>query len=251
MRDDLLDAQASVDWAVAQIPLLQQSLIDWQRGYPYAISRERDPKSDGDIVVAIQQTPLPLTFNAWFGAIFNSLRSSLDLLAAALAARNGEKTNRHRHFPIFDSLHDMIDPVIGIDGPERKKWLSQSERAAIKSLNPYKGGDATIWPLHQLDILRKHERLLSANPDVINSMMLGTARMKIGGAAPLERIDNKTILHRLGRGEFFAASKGNTLLALEVTFNEAAFDIAGEHVIGVTRRFAGRTNEIIKMFDVP
>ena len=164
MRDDLLDAQASVDWAVAQIPLVQQSLIEWQGGHPYLISREADPQSDGDIVVAIQQTPLPLTFNAWMGAILNSLRSSLDLLAASIAARNGEKSNSWRHFPIFDSLYEMIDPVRGIDGSERKKWLSENERAAIKALNPYKGGDETIWTLHQLDILRKHERLISAVP---------------------------------------------------------------------------------------
>ncbi|HXP05926.1 MAG TPA: hypothetical protein VN808_17540, partial [Stellaceae bacterium] len=153
MRSDLLDAQAAVDWAVAQIPLLQQSLIDWQRRQPYDIVRQPDPKSEGDIVVAAQQTPLPLMFNAWIGATLNSLRSSLDLLAAALATRNGKKPSSKTHFPIFASEQAMLDPLHGL---ESKKWLSNSERAAIKALRPYKGGDASLWPLHQLDILRKH-----------------------------------------------------------------------------------------------
>lgn len=77
MREDLKDAQAAVDWAIAQIPLMQQSLIDWQRRYPYDIVRKHDPKAARDVIVAIQRIPFPLTFNAWVGAIINSLRSSV------------------------------------------------------------------------------------------------------------------------------------------------------------------------------
>lgn len=249
MRDDLLDAQAAVEWAIAQIPLIQNALTEWQRGNPYVITRERDPEGSDDVVVAIQRHPLPLTFNAWFGAAFNSLRSSLDLLAASLAARNGEKTNRHRHFPIFDSVLDMIDPVHGIDGPERKKWLSQDERAAIKALNPYKGGDDTIWPLHEIDIVRKHERLISTAPRVLGYMMMGSARFTVGGTKALSYLNDKTILYRLGRQEPFSATEGNTLLALEVTFEESSFGLVGAHVIDVLRRFSARTSEIVGLFD--
>jgi hypothetical protein len=202
-------------------------------------------------VVAIQQTPLPLTFNAWFGATFNSLRSALDLLAASLAKRNGKKTNPYRHFPIFDSCYDMIDPVRGIDSKERKKWLSESERAAIKALKPYKGGDDTIWPLHEIDIMRKHERLISTTPRVLGYTMLGSARWRVGGTKALGYLDDKTILYRLGREEPFSAAKGNTLLALEVTFEEIALGLSGKHVIEVFRNFASRVDEIICTFDVP
>jgi hypothetical protein len=41
MRDDLLDAQAAVDWAVAQIPLLQQDFIEWQRRNPYSVVQSK------------------------------------------------------------------------------------------------------------------------------------------------------------------------------------------------------------------
>ena len=73
--------------------------------------------------------------------MINSLRSALDLLAAALATRNGEKPSPDTHFPIFACEQDIIDPLTGIEG---EKWLSKSDRATIKSFKPYRGGDSTI-----------------------------------------------------------------------------------------------------------
>jgi hypothetical protein len=43
MRADLLDAQAAVDRADSQIPVLQKRLIAWQRNRPYKIVVEPDP----------------------------------------------------------------------------------------------------------------------------------------------------------------------------------------------------------------
>jgi hypothetical protein len=249
MRDDLLDAQAAVEWAVTQIELLQDGLLKWQQRRPYGVVTERDPKSGEYLLVAVEKIPLPLTMNAWVGAILNSLRSSLDLLAVALAARNGEKTNRYRHFPIFNSLHDMIDPFHGIEGVERKKWLSQSERAAIKRLKPYHGGDGTIWPLHELDIVRKHERLISAKPGIDGVLLLGSARMTIFGTRAVERLNDKTILARLPPSEYFSASEGNVFPAISVTFNESALGLADEDVLPTLRRFTNRVAEIIATFD--
>jgi hypothetical protein len=42
----------------------------------------------------------------------------------------------------------MIDPVFGIDGKERKQWLSKNERAAIKAFRPYQGMSA--WLARQI-----------------------------------------------------------------------------------------------------
>ena len=46
MRDDLLDAQAAVDWAKTQIPLLQEGFLEWQKARPYRVVKEPDPQSD-------------------------------------------------------------------------------------------------------------------------------------------------------------------------------------------------------------
>ena len=245
MRDDLADASASINWAATQIPLLQQGFTDWQRSNPYRVIQERDSDSGNDVAVVYDQS-FPLTFNAWVGAIINSVRSSLDILAAALAIRNGIKPDQRTHFPIFGSMQDMIDPLDGIEG---KKWLSQSERATIKSLNPYHGGDDTIWPLHRLDIHRKHERLISVQPDVGGFLMIGRRHMHVGGAKAIKRLENKTVLLKLSPGEILDATQGNALLAVFVTFNETALGLADQEVATTLRKFATRVAEIVAMFD--
>jgi hypothetical protein len=141
----------------------------------------------------------------------------------------------------------MIDPLEGIEG---KKWLSTSERVAIKALKPYHGGDETLWPLHRLDILRKHERLLSTSPDVKGFLMIGR-HMHVGGTKAIKRVGNKTVLLNLSPGEILNATQGNTLLATFITFREATLGLDDEEVVTILRKFAGRVAEIIRLFDTP
>lgn len=189
----VLAAQAAVDWAVAQIPLFQNAFLEWNKD-PYELLKERDPENGDYLIVARLRHLLPLTFNAWAGAMINSVRSGLDLLAASLALRNGKRPSADTHFPIFPSEMDMIDPLTGIEG---KKWLSKGERATIKSLKPYRGGDSTLWALHRLDVMRKHQRLLSAQPDISGYRFTFNEgpriRITIGGGGSLgaPRVEDK------------------------------------------------------------
>lgn len=43
MKADLADALVPVEWAQAQIPVLQSRLLAWQHGHPYKIVAEPDP----------------------------------------------------------------------------------------------------------------------------------------------------------------------------------------------------------------
>jgi hypothetical protein len=148
----------------------------------------------------------------------------------------------------------MIDSLTDVEG---KKWLSKTDRTTIKALKPYKGEDHTIWPLHQLDILRKHERLISARPDVSGFLyQRGTpggeqGYMLISGLRGIERLEDKTILARVG-GETaprFDMMKGDTYVAAQITFNERGVGIADEEVATTLMRFAERVAEIIRLFD--
>lgn len=103
MRDDLLDAQAAICWAKSQIPKAQERWLEWQRSQPYAFTQEHDPQTGEELVIALEEKPLPLIANAEVGAIINSCRSSLDLLAAALALRNGPKPESNTYFPITEN----------------------------------------------------------------------------------------------------------------------------------------------------
>ena len=247
MRDDLLDAQAALDWAVTQIPSLQEAFLVWQRGNPYRIAQESDPDGGPDFAVAYQEKPLPRALNAWVGAIFNSMRSSLDLLAATLAVRNGKKPSSNTYFPFFASEQAMLDPVNGL---ESRKWLSASERAAIKALKPYRGGDAVLRTIHDLDIARKHERLITVSADVSGFLMLGNiSAWRVGGVKALKRLDHRTILTRLRPGEILYSTQGNTLLAVFIVFNEAAVGLVNEEVAHTLRKFSERIGDVISLFD--
>jgi hypothetical protein len=213
--------------------LLKQALDEWGKTGPYRKMRERDPQSGDYLIVAIEEKPLPLTFNAWVGAIINSLRSALDLIASALAKRNGKRPDSNRHFPIFACELAMIDPVLGIDNKERKQWLSDKERAAIKSLKPYNGGDQSLWLLHHLDIVRKHERLLLARPTLHGMTPLRDDRVLPFTASVVETRYGKTVLGRMLAP--VPITEGNTFLTLDIFVNETSLGITYEQTFPLLR----------------
>src|SRR6202035_3751909 len=91
----------AVDWAKAQIPILQDRLITWQRQRPYRIVAEPDPVDEQwDRLVAYPHIPLDPLIYGDVGAIINSTRTALDLLLSALLTSNGKNPNSDAHFPI-------------------------------------------------------------------------------------------------------------------------------------------------------
>jgi hypothetical protein len=139
----------------------------------------------------------------------------------------------------------MIDPLDGIEG---KKWLSKSERATIKALKPYQGGDELLWPLHQLDILRKHERLITMQPEIGTSWVARFPGLQ-GVRRTSVHFEEKTALWRFPVGSF-RPTPGNANVAPEISFTEAAaLGAVREPVIPTLRKLAERVAGIITMFD--
>lgn len=157
MRDDLRDAQAAIDWAVDQMPTLQRRIADWADSYSTRMSIENGKKA-----YYVTANPVPAIINAETGSIINSIRSSLDLLASALAARNGHVGSRQVYFPVCKSLAEFQNAKSG--GKAKIKNLCAADQAVIESLRPYKGGDDLLFALHELDIMRKHRRLVAVLP---------------------------------------------------------------------------------------
>jgi hypothetical protein len=153
MRDDLRDAQTAVDWAVEQMPKLQRRITDWADSYATRMAVENGKKA-----YYVTANPVPAIINAETGSVINSIRSSLDLLASALATRSGHPGSRQVYFPICKSLADFQNTKSG--GKAKIKHLSAADQAVIESLRPYKGGDDLLFALHELDIMRKHRRLV-------------------------------------------------------------------------------------------
>jgi len=245
MRDDLHDAYAMVEWAVTHIPIMQQRLRDWINSEPYRLVIESDPLDRGwDLLVAYPDKPLDPLISVDLGAILNSIRSALDLLAAAISNRNGVLTNGRTQFFIREREADAEGAW---DGAKREQWLSETDLSKIKGLRPYSGGDSMLWPLHRLDIIRKHHRFVSAEPE-IDTAMVTHAYWR---PAPLwqNSLNDKTVLCRTATGVTFTPSKGNTKISARVIINEAALNLHGEPAIELVRAYARRVADIIAMFD--
>jgi len=245
MRDDLLDVQTAVEWAVTYIPTLQERFKRWQQTQPYRLVIEPNPTDNScEFLVAYPDKPLDPLIYADVGAMINSIRSALDLLAATLSKRNGVEPDSKTHFPIHRFRSGLIADLKGI---KKEKRFSQTEIARIKTLKPYARGDKTLYPLHRLDILRKHHRFLKADAIISGANITAWG----GGFAPhWRRLKDKTILYRVPAGRF-RPHKGNTLMAAEIIIDEPALGLKNYPAIPLLRSYAARVSEIIKMFDTP
>ena len=243
MRNDLLDAYAAVDWAIAQLPIIDQAIHAWFKTPPYLLIEELHPEVNQKHFKLAINRPLPGTINAGVGAVINSIRTSLDLLASALAIRNGKTPNSDRHFPIYATDLDFIDPLNVI---KRKKWLSAVELQIIESLKPYRGGDDLLFALHQLDILRKHERLISVHliptsfkvtPEIHTGALhlpLVWPGFKDGAVIAWSRID---------------APDCEPDITADIALNETDL-LQGYPLIATLRQLAGHAHRIIELFEL-
>jgi hypothetical protein len=245
-RADLLDSYAAVDWADAQIPLLQKAFISWQRRGRYKLIIEPYPDDpDWNVIAAYPIVNLDPIIQAHVGAIINSIGTALDLLMSALLTRNGIKPNSKAHFPIYKAAADFEKAVAML---ESKKWVTAAEATTIKRTKAYLGGHHFLYPLHQLDILRKHERLLKAEP------VISRAHTTLYGPFIEEfcrSVDNKTLLFRVVPGVSFTPSQGNMNVTAEILFNEPALLTTQQPAIGVLRNFKFSVRAIIALFDEP
>lgn len=164
MRDDLLDAVACVDWTKAQLPSLGERIDAWLKLNLYAEVVDHDPDCPNNVIVCRQKEPLPLFFNVEVGAYLNVLRSSLDILATVVARRHPGVANPEKvYFPIAASRTEFFKPET--KGAKFIQALPSDVREIFETLEPYKGGNEELWALHQLDIMRKHRKLLTVITD--------------------------------------------------------------------------------------
>jgi hypothetical protein len=237
-RDGFEDAKSSANWSIAHAPTLQSHIIEWLQSNPYELFVEDDPQRGDKFLAAYQVKPLaPIIFGD-IGAMINSLRSALDILFCALCRRNGIKPTRHTKFPI----HRQADGLVGeLKNIEKEKWLTEREVRKIESLRPYQGGDDALFAIHHLDIVRKHERFVSAEPVISQAHITAWG----GATSALQRLNDKTILYRLPANSVFSPSKGNSMVSAEIVINEAALAMVYVPVSRRMRYFAGRVLEII------
>jgi hypothetical protein len=245
MRDDLLHAQASVDWAVAQLPSFQSRLDAWSHANVDVIIKELPADSPNNVIVAIEKGPLPLAFQVEVGAYINAIRSSLDILASALAARHCQALMDDAYFPVASSPQAFA--ARNYKGSKFVQALPAKERDIIESIKPYKGGNPTLYPLHHLDIVRKHVRLLSV---LVQPARLGMRREAMPffqslSIAWMRSSDEETVLGLISK------DAPNPELDFTATIGLDEPTYSGRGVMHALQNFATFAGSIIWMFDSP
>ena len=243
MRDDLLAARASVDWAVAQLPAFQSRLDAWLKGNIDVVVKELPAPAPTDVILAREKESLPLAFQVEAGAYINTIRSSLDILAATLAQRHCPALVGDCYFPIVSSAE--IFATERYKGHKLIRSLPAAERATFESLKPYKGGNHLLYALHLLDIVRKHRRLLTAE--------IHPAKLRIEGSSSTFRPvvhkgwmrsgDDETVIAFLAKG----APMPQIKLVMQVSINEPTY-LEHQSITEALSEFANLANSIIARF---
>lgn len=246
MRLDLLEASESVNWAASNFPSFQERLNSWRDTNVYVRIEELPADQPHDLLVADTREFLPFAFNVEAGAYINTIRSSLDLLAVAIAKRNGI-TGKELNLIYFPVARDQVAFNAGdYKGKEFVKRISASERAIIEFVKPYKGGNELLWSLHDLDIMRKHKRLLEvdANPAKFNITGWGLDKNFTSISTGWAQSPGKTILGLVKKGFTDYQVQYSSFICI----NEPGA-LARKPVIVALHSLAGMANAIIARFD--
>jgi hypothetical protein len=150
-----LGAKLKIERAKGHISNLEEAIKAFFAREPYAILDQVDPKS-GETIYRVQvKECVPIEFSAALGDIVHNLRSALDLLLCDLVRAAGNTVERRHGFPIFPSVKDYRAGAKG-----KISGVSPATERFIDRLKPYDGGNTSLFNLHRLDILDKHQGIV-------------------------------------------------------------------------------------------
>jgi hypothetical protein len=126
---------------------------------PYEVAVDVDTDPAKPVVHILKANPTPPHLMPIAGDAIHNLRSALDYLACELVRANRNIPGPKIEFPILDS------PITTAKHKARFAAKVEGMRDdvvdVIRSIHPYQGGNNTLWRLHRLDIIDKHNTILA------------------------------------------------------------------------------------------
>ena len=250
-KADLSNARAKLNWADAQINILDREIGSFIDREPYRFREKPKPHFQREPneaqrklfeagrffeVVLTEEVPTPI--KAGIGMVVQAQRDSLDYLAYALAVKNGAVEPNDVYFVIADS-----DACFSDKGAQRKlRRLSEDDRLTIEALKPYKGGNNLLSSLRWLNNKSKHRDLIAiaTMPDV---MHLGHSRYRRLLILP----PGNTLCPNEQLICIEANAEAQLHLSATIAFREIGH-AQGQPVIETLREFSRLANSIIDLF---
>lgn len=210
--------------------------------------RKQPPNVPNNVVVVAEKEPFPLTFQVEAGAYINAIRSSLDILAATLADRHCKTLIDEAYFPVASSESIFLSGN-GYKGHKFIKALPAKERGIIEALKPYKGGNASLYALHQLDVVRKHVRLLAVEVQprifVVSGWGRATDAFTPVSTGSVRTGPDETTIGLLAKD---AAEQPQINITPQVSFGETDY-FPRREVITALHQFANFAKSVIREFN--
>lgn len=158
MKDRLVGCRTKIERAKKHIVDLQAAIDAARETQLYRFATQRDPKTGHLVYYVTNVQEPPPSISAIAGDVLQNLRSALDHLAYQLVCVGMGSNGPFRwpQFPVYDSAEKYEsgkNAVIHGMRPEAIKAIDQTK--------PYKGGNDTLWRLHELNRIDKHRVLIT------------------------------------------------------------------------------------------
>ena len=158
MSDPFSNIREKFKRAEKHISDFKKALANFNATQPYSLRVDTETEPGKSSVHILKADPVPPEIRLIAGDAIQNLRSTLDYLACALVRANGNTPTRFNEFPIFDF------PITSkLEARFRKKVEGMRKEVvdSIRNIHPYQGGDNTLWRLHRLNTIDKHNMLVA------------------------------------------------------------------------------------------
>jgi hypothetical protein len=240
----MIQVREKIDWANKHIDDFKAALSEFIETNPYSIQIDTETESGRPLVHVLRADPVPPKICLIAGDAIQNLRSTLDYLACALVRVNGNTPSRFTEFPIFDG---PITSKIESRFYKKVEGMRPEVVQQIRDVRPYQGGDDLLWRLHRLNIVDKHNMLVTALGNItavnglppIDDQWNGNSWTSIPGVpSGLKQGDRFSI-----EGPSVIVDK-NTSFFAEVVFNEPGI-AEGYPVVLALRQFYRRVFKLV------
>ncbi len=166
-----------IDRAKQHLGELQIEISAFFASNPYRIGTRRDSQTKRLVYYLTDVASVPDKIALISGDVIQNLRSALDHLAYDLfiSENKGTVSSKHIYFPIEKDLQTYEKEKV-----RKTKGISGKKLKLIDSIQPYKGGNDTLWTIAMLNNIDKHRLLITVGSTFgsvdIGSLMI--AQMK-------------------------------------------------------------------------
>lgn len=155
--------------AGGSIEQLDSEIRSFSETHRYQIVYEVDEERQETVVRARFKNELPEEFDVLAGEILFSLRSALDQLVCAIAAKEGQVEFKEFYFPFANSKKVFESK----DTTKKVAKLSETARNTLLGYAAYPEGNKFLWAINQLNLIDKHRELIAVGAVARNVTITG------------------------------------------------------------------------------